>query len=902
MANNISMSSFVFHFQDIDKTKTEVVGGKGANLGELSRIEGIHVPDGFCISTEAFKRIIGETHSINPVGVSQTGRQLLQQLSLLKVEDRDKISELSGEIRRVIEGITIPEDINEEITRHLSRLGENNAYAVRSSATAEDLPTASFAGQQDTYLNIIGKEAILQHISKCWASLFTERAVIYRLQNGFNHSKAYISVVIQKMIFPQAAGILFTADPVTANRKVLSIDASFGLGEALVSGLVNADNYKVRNCEIIDKKVSTKKMAVYALKDGGTKEQKIEPERENRQVLTDEQILQLEHIGRKIEAHFGYPQDIEWCLADDTRLPDGQAFYIVQSRPITTLYPIPDSVMQSGRPEANDRENHVYVSVGHQQMMTDPMKPLGLSFFLLTTRASMRIAGGRLFVDVTPMLASPAGRESILDVLGKSDPLIKDALTSIIERGNFIQSLPDDKQEQSLGKSKQGPSLVDYKTLKEYDPAVVSEFIKRGQTAIEELKQNIQMKSGPDLFDFILKDMQQLKQRLADPQSFGVIMTAMNASSWINEKMKEWLGEKAVADTLSQSVPNNVTSEMGLALLDVADVIRPYPEVIKYLHQVKDDGFLDELVKFDGGRETKDAILAYLNKYGMRCAGEIDITRSRWSEKPTTLVPLIISNIKNFEPGESKRRFEQGRQEALKKAQELLKGLKGLPDGEQKAEETKRMISLIRNLIGYREYPKYSIVNHYFIYKQSLLKEAEQLVQAAIIHEIEDIYYLSFEELQEVVRTNKVDYQIISKRKDEYKLYEKLTPPRVITSDGEIITGSYKRDNLPAEAIVGLPVSSGVVEGRARVILSMEDAKMEDGDILVTSYTDPSWTPLFVSIKGLVTEVGGLMTHGAVIAREYGLPAVVGVEHATKLIKDGQRIRVHGTEGYVEIL
>jgi pyruvate,water dikinase len=304
------MSSYVLGFQDIDKTKRMVVGGKGANLGELSKMEGIRVPDGFCISTEAFKRIIGETSLIH---------ELLDQLSLLKVEeDREKIGELSGEIRRVIEGIAIPQDIHEEITRLLSRLGEKTAYAVRSSATAEDLPTASFAGQQDTYLNILGKEAILKYISKCWASLFTERAVTYRLQNGFDHRKVHLSVVVQKMVFPQAAGILFTADPVTSHRKVLSIDASFGLGEALVSGLVNADSYKVRNGKIIEKKISTKKLAIYALKDGGTKEQEIEPERQNRQALTDEQILQLERVGRKIEEHLGCPQDIEWCLVDDT--------------------------------------------------------------------------------------------------------------------------------------------------------------------------------------------------------------------------------------------------------------------------------------------------------------------------------------------------------------------------------------------------------------------------------------------------------------------------------------------------------------------------------------------------------------------------------------------------------
>ncbi|WP_461113457.1 phosphoenolpyruvate synthase [Spirosoma jeollabukense] len=884
------MSAYVLDFQTIDKTKLQLVGGKGANLGELTRIEGIHVPDGFCITTDAFKRILEETPSIN---------EWLDQLSLLKVEDRDKIGELSGKIRSVIERITIPQDIYSAITHHIEQFGERNAYAIRSSATAEDLPTASFAGQQDTFLNSIGKEAILKHIRQCWASLFTDRAVIYRLQNGFDHHKVQLAVVVQKMIFSDVAGIMFTADPVTSTRNILSIDASFGLGEAMVSGLVNADNYKVRDGKIIDKKISAKKLAIYAVEAGGTKEQAIEFAMQNKQALTDEQILQLARLGRTIEAHFGYPQDIEWCLVDDT-------FSIVQSRPITTLYPIPGADdEENARHGQADRGPHIYVSVGHQQMMIDPMKPLGLSFYLMTTRASMHTAGGRLFVDVAPMLASPVGRQTLVDTLGKSDPLMKDALTTLIERNDFIKPTVDDAPPK-------GHSLADYQTLQDYDPTLVSDLIKQNETSVEALKQAIQTKSGLELFDFIQEDILQLKKIMADPRSFGMIMTGMNASHWINANMQEWLGEKNAADILSQSVPNNITSAMGLALMEVADVLRPYPEVIDHLQRHQDAGaghaqvtvdtFLHELTKLEGGQEAHDAIQAFLNKYGMRCAGEIDITRTRWSEKPGALIPIILSNLKNFEPGASKRKFQQGRQEAIQKEQELLDRLQQLPDGAQKAKETKRMIDLIRNFAGYREYPKYGMINRYYVYKQALLKEAEQLVQATVIREKEDIYYLSFDEFREVVRTNTLDYSLISQRKDDYKLYEKLTPPRVITSDGEIITGAYKRENLPADAIPGLAVSSGFIEGRARVILTMETADLEPGDILVTSFTDPSWTPLFVSIKGLVTEVGGLMTHGAVIAREYGLPAVVGVENATRLIKDGQRIQVNGTDGYVEIL
>jgi phosphoenolpyruvate synthase/pyruvate phosphate dikinase len=866
------MSTLVLGFQEMDKTQLSLVGGKGLNLGTLSKLKGITVPEGFCVTTVGYQKAIEQNESYHA---------LLVQLSMLKVKDRDQINEISLKIRQIIMNIEIPSDVMEAVTHYLSHVGNEHAYAVRSSATAEDLPHASFAGQQDTYLNIIGHEAIMQHIIKCWASLFTDRAVIYRMQNGFDHREVFISVIIQRMVFPQASGILFTADPITSNRKLLSIDASFGLGEALVSGLVSADSYKVQDEVIVSKMIATKKIAIYGLKEGGTEIQQINPPQQKAQTLTEQQILQLARMGRQIEAYFGCPQDIEWCLVD-------HSFYIVQSRPITTLYPIP---------EANDQDNHVYLSVGHQQMMTDPITPLGLSFYLLITPAPMRKAGGRLFVDVTPMLASPTNRIMLLDNVGQSDPLIKDALTTVLERGDFIKSLPYD--EKAPKRSRGNTTML---AQVEINPSIVTDLIKSNQTSIEKLKQNIQTKSGSDLIDFIQEDILELKKILFDPQSTSVFMAAMNASTWINEKMNEWLGEKNAADKLSQSVPNNITSEMGLALLDVADKIRPYPEIIDYLQHVKDDRFLDELVKFDGGQESKDAINAYLHKYGMRCAGEIDISKARWSEKPLTLVPMILGNIKNLEPNTGKRKFEQGRQEALEKEQELLHRLNQLPGGEQKTEETKRMISIIRTYIGYREYPKYGMINRYFVYKQALLREAEQLVHAGIIHDREDIYYLSFDELRDVVRTNTLDNQIINRRKSEYKLFEKLTPPRVMTSDGEIIAGKYARENLPADAIVGLPVSAGVVEGRARVILSMEDADLEDGDILITSFTDPGWTPLFVSIKGLVTEVGGLMTHGAVIAREYGLPAVVGVENATKLIKDGQRIRVHGTDGYIEIL
>jgi pyruvate,water dikinase len=864
---------YVLGLEEIDKTQVALVGGKGAHLGELARIEGIRVPAGFCVTTDAFRRIMTTVPWID---------DQLDRLSRLDPDDRQAIRTLSAEIRRTLEGTAIPDDLAAAITRPVIRLGEEAAYAVRSSATAEDLPTASFAGQQDTYLNVVGLAAILQHIRRCWASLFTERAVTYRLRNGFGHRKVYMAVVVQQMVFPQAAGILFTADPVTSNRKVVSIEASFGLGEALVAGLVNADVYEVRDGEVIARAVASKQLALHAAPAGGTRELAIEPERQEQPALTDGQIVRLAQLGRRIEAHFGQPQDIEWCLVDD-------GFQIVQSRPITTLFPIP---------AASDQGNHVYLSVGHQQMMTDAMKPLGLSVWQLTALRPMYEAGGRLFVDVTHELGSPHVRAGLLKAMGRSDPLMGDALQTILDRGDFIPALPDE----GPGEGPRGTPAGGAPAPIETDPAIVAGLIERSQASLATLKEDIRTTSGSALLDFILADVQELKRILLDPQNRQVIMAAMEATWWLNERVQARLGEKNVVDTLTQSVPNNVTSEMGLALLDVADVIRPHPDVAAFLEHVEDESFLDELPTLAGGQEARDAIQAYLDKYGMRCVGEIDITKPRWSERPTTLVPMILGNIKNSEPGAGERRFEQGQQQAWQKEQELLARLRALPDGEREAEEAKRMIDRVRTFAGYREYPKYHIVSRYFVYKQALLQDAERLVQARVLREKEDIFYLTFAELHDVVRTNKADDRLIRQRKDAFRSYQALTPPRVLTSDGEAVAGAYRRVDVPAGALAGLPVSAGTAEGRARVILDMAEADLEAGDILVTAYTDPSWTPVFVAIKGLVTEVGGLMTHGAVIAREYGLPAVVGVEHATRLIRDGQRIRVHGTDGYIEIL
>ncbi|WP_233571146.1 rifamycin-inactivating phosphotransferase [Nocardiopsis sp. Huas11] len=866
-------------FADIDATNVADVGGKGAALGELARIADVRVPDGFCVTTEAFRRIVAEVPSIDA---------LLDRLARVEADDHAAVRALSADIRSGIEEVAVHDSLASEIGAALTRLGEDTPCAVRSSATAEDLPTASFAGQQDSYLNITGQAAVLRHVRRCWASLFTERAVTYRVRNGFDHRRIGMGVVVQRMVFPDAAGTLFTADPVTSNRRTLTVEAGWGLGEALVSGRVSGDVYTVRDDQVVSTAVAAKTVLAQASPQGGTRDTAVDPERQDRPALTEAQVLRLARLGRRVEAHFGRPQDIEWCRV-------GEDFHLVQSRPITTLFPVP---------AADDDENHVYVSVGHQQMMTDAMKPLGLSVWQMTTPRQMHEAGGRLFVDVAPLMATPTARANLLVALGDSDPLLGDALRTVLDREDFVRTLEED--DPAAAPAGPAPTLDPPEPVPT-DPELVTELIRDAEASVQTLRREIRDLSGPALLDFIRADITELKRVLFDPRSLQVIMAGMEASRWLNEHLEEWLGEKNAADVLTQSVDRNITSEMGLALLDVADAVRPHTEVVAFLHRVVEqgregDGFLGEMAGLEGGPEAVEAVRGYLDRYGMRCVGEIDITRTRWSEQPAALVPAILGNIRNFAPGEGPRRFERGLQEARRKEQDVLARLRTLPDGEEKAAQAGRMIERVRTFSGYREYPKYGMVSRYFVYKRALLAEAARLVRSGVLREEEDVFFLRFGELEEVVRTREVDAGLVRERREAFRSHEALTPPRLLTSDGEVLTGRYRREDAPDGAMAGLPVSAGAVEGRARVVTDMARADLEPGDILVTAYTDPSWTPLFVTVAGLVTEVGGLMTHGAVIAREYGLPAVVGVEQATRRIRDGQRVRVHGTDGYVQIL
>lgn len=876
----------MLHFNEIDSTRLPDVGGKGANLGEMSKA-GFPVPQGFCVTTNAYREFIAASHEMD---------ELFDLLDRLQPDQLGEISKLGRRVRDHLQSVTMPETVKSAIIDGWKESGEDWEYAVRSSATAEDLPTASFAGQQETYLNVKGAGQLLQAVQKCWASLFTDRSIVYRARNGFDHRSVFLSVVVQRMVFPEVSGIMFTADPVTGNRKIVSIDASFGLGETLVSGIVSADLYQVKADKLLKKQIARKEIAIYARPEGGTAKVEITGKMQTAPALSDGQAVRLARMGRSIEEHFGSPQDIEWCLADNE-------IFILQSRPITTLYPVPG---------AADDKIHLFLSFGHVQMMTEAIKPLGIS--VLRTLAPLgksspraesdllQEAGGRLYLDITRLLEYRQLRKRLPEILLALDELFSRAVQDFIGREEFQAAVqPGKKVKLALVKKAFPTAFAILKNIlyRENDQAIdmmnrfIAEKVRENRKLLFEV-------SGPDR---ITRIQEMLSSFL--PMFIATIAqymgTAIITYKLIDNLSRKWLGDTAELGGISKSPPGNVTTEMGLALGDVADAVRNHPAVIDYLEHAADETFFEDLKAVPGGEDVLPVFLGFFERYGMRGTGEIDVTRPRWREVPTQLVPAILSHIKSVKPGRHRLDFLAGKEEAEQAAGRLLDSLREKPLGFFKARIMRRLIKVHRSLIGIREHPKYFIVQNFDIIKQAVLQEAAELVEAGVLEHPEEVFWLSLQEIKKVMETQRLDHNLITRRKEKFQRDAKLTPPRAITSEGEIITAEPGA-RVPPGALAGSPVSAGTVEGRARVILKLGEARMDKGDILVAPYTDPAWTPLFPLAAGLVTEVGGLMTHGAVVAREYGIPAVVGLDNATRKIRDGQKIRVDGTQGFVEIL
>lgn len=884
------MNPYVLQFDEIDGDSLPDAGGKGANLGELTNA-GFPVPPGFCVTTGSYRAFV-ET--------STEMKGFFVQLNELTLDSLDQIRAVGERIRNHLRSLPIPSGVRAAITSAWRKKGTEGAYAVRSSATAEDLPTASFAGQQETYLNVLGEEDLMEAVRNCWASLFTDRAIVYRLKNGFDHRDVYVSVVVQQMVFPEVSGIMFTADPISGHRSTVSIDAGFGLGEAFVSGMVSADLYQVRSGQIVKKQIEEKKKAIYGLPGGGTEIRGLPREQWKQQALPDETILELARLGKRIEQHYGKEQDIEWGWGD------GQ-LWILQSRPITTLYPIPDEVRDS-------EKLRVLFSFGHQQMMTEAMKPMALSIWRTVfpfgkerAESESRVllpAGGRLFIDPTEVLYIKPVRRIMPRLLMGIDEGIARGVMEVIQRERFQQEArPRKDLRKQVGQRVKPIAVNVIKNLMCRDTSgavekchrIMEEWVARSEEQLAGV-------TGAARIRLIRQNAGSLMMKLFT-QMLPYPLSGVIAYKGIQDFTRRWLGENGDVHRLNRSLSGNVTSEMGLALGDLADQARKFPEVTEYLKMARNGTFYEGLSQVRGGEEFRIYLERFMDRYGMRCPGEIDISRTRWRESPQALAAAILGHIRNVEPGAHRLNFDRGRAEAEEAARRIVEEIRRRKS-RWHARWMARLIRVFRDVMGVREHPKYILVRHLDLWKRGILEEAETLAARGILEEKNDVFHLTLDELAAILdeRFPEDVRELIGKRKRDYVRNQTLSPPRVMTHEGEIMRGVKREMEIPEDSLLGTPVSAGVVEGVARVVMDPEQANLQPGDILIAPFTDPGWTPLFHSAQALVMEVGGLMTHGAVVAREYGIPAVVGVDGATRHIKDGQRLRIDGTQGIVTVL
>ncbi len=886
------MSKYVISLDNVSKRDISLVGGKGANLGEMIEA-GFPVPSGFAVTTEAFTYFLSS---------NRLNEYINNELAGLGLSETVKIATVGEKIRKtIVQGFIVPE-IADAIIDVLETKGKTESpFAVRSSATAEDLASASFAGQQDTYLNVIGKEAILNAVRSCWASLYTDRAIIYRIKNNFEHDKVFISVIVQELIRSKISGIMFTADPVSQNRNRVSIDASYGLGEALVSGVVSADNYIVNSetSEIIEKTIGSKKIKIASNDEGGTAVISLSQDDRDSYALNDEQIIQLIQLGKSIESHYGKPQDIEWCMTDEV-------FFILQSRPITTLFP------RASSPTWNKR--HFYISFGRVQNMMLAFTPLGVSairtFIPVGKNHSNEESyyasyiGGHIYIDLTDLLTGfPIARKLVPRFLSVVDQVMHDSVMELLSREEFQ---PQMKLGFKWAMVKRFFNLL-FPILRKVPGSIFWRDNSNDridfETKLDKVfrENQLLLENASVGYDRIQVSREILGKVLSHLKNDGMSRILTGTFSLI--LLKKWCHSPELDEhfkNIESGIGGNITTTMDLAVGDLADLVAMCPEIKQLQGYKSADDFINMLDTVEGTDEFKAAFKQFIECYGFRANGEIDIGNERWSENPASLLTTVFGGGEKREIGGHRKHYEEKQRRSLESEKVIIQVANKI--GGKAKKYAAKLLANYRNCFCIREHPKYYWMKHIGLIKKYIIEDASELVNKGIIEHSRDIIFLFWDEIESAYNKDDSLKDLVTKRKLDHEYYRSLNAPAVLTDEGEVIAVIKSAENIPDGALSGSGVSAGVVEGYARVVLDPSKEEIHEGEILIAPFTDPGWTPLFIHAKGLVMEVGGKLTHGAVVAREYGIPAVVCVLDATKKIKTGQKIRVNGSEGIIEFI
>lgn len=806
-------------FRDIKEGDCEYVGSKGYNLGILKK-EGFNVPDGFVITTK---------------GIENWNEKAM------------------------------------ELVLNQYRKLEEKRVAIRSSAVNEDLEGMSFAGQYETILNITTEEGLLQAIEKVLDSFDSIRAASYKKQNKLDTS--YPAIVIQQMIESEVSGVMFTSDPMTGIRNNLVINSSFGLGEAIVSGLVTPDQYIIDKStgEILSKEVARKDRGYfYSLE--GVEVKNIDKLKQEEQSLTPELIEELLSLGKKVETYYKKPQDIEFAIRDNK-------VYLLQSRPITTLYPMGDI--------ETDQKLRLYVNFNQvMQGVKEPFTPMGCELWkkvflgYVTVIAGnkaykeanyVRFAGGRVFVDYSYVLAKKRMWRMVANTIKEKDLPFEDVLNYIKEKyqHTFLSQRATIPYVKIVSYFLKHIRL--YKTVKRNPEKAYEVCEKLGSDWCLNVKERLDKAA---CMDDLIKCTHEIGQELLEiPLKQALCAFSIKELPKLHKLIDKYYNGKMDIEPVKWALPHNKTTQMGLSLNTLAQ-------------------------KLDGKEFDKNnlEIKKFLSEYGHRAQTEIDIGMKRWNEDPQYIIELIKLYQKNKSYLKNIKNIEQQRKAAEIKVREIIDTFRK-DHGNKVARKVEKILTNYRNTAGLRERPKFDMVRVIELLRREWLKQGEILSGKGFLENPEDIFYLYLDELK---GNSEKWISIVKKNKEKY--YFELSRnrvPRVILNTGETFYTVRSVSNNSTH-LKGLSVSPGVYEGIVRVMKNPDD-KINEGEIIVTESTNPAWTPLFISAGALIMESGGPISHGAIVAREYAIPGVVGIPDVTTILRSGMKVCVHGDTGIVEI-
>jgi phosphohistidine swiveling domain-containing protein len=894
-------SPLVLPLKALDASQLSLVGGKGANLGELMRA-GLPVPEGFCVTTRAYELVSQQADL----------EELLHELATTNASDIHRLEEYAATIRDRLRAVTIPPDLVEVLRDAYQQLIHDAplAVAVRSSATAEDLPFASFAGQQDTILNVITFDALLDAVRRCWASLWNARAVSYRASNGIDARTVRLAVVVQRMIDATVAGVLFTANPLTGRRHQAVIDANPGLGEAVVSGAVTPDHFVVNtnNGEIVQRRLGEKRLQVRALPGGGTEQQEL-ANGDKTSCLTDEQITALVQLGKQVEAHFGAPQDTEWAIDIDGKL------WLTQARPITTLYPLPTNA------PASEENLRVYFSINVAQGVYRPLTPMGVSLFRLLTATGARTTGfpqrdmlagpaflveaaQRLFFDLTPMFRSTLGHSLIIQVMGQLEA----------RSGPVFQQLASDPRLTLIPTSRWAVirkvlSLLIRSRVRPLFLLVQALLNPKAARANQERLQ-VQIRSWSQLPPHATprKLLTTIEQTVLTKFPFIMfnimpIIFLVFGLPAIAKRLLKGLATEDEFQVIRRGLLYNPTTEMNLKLWQLAQRLREEPAIVALFQDKQSVQLAQAYREASLPPLLQQGLVDFLSLYGHRAVAEIDMGLPRWSEDPTYLLGMLANYIQLNDPDAAPDvQFQRSVQEAEAMVQTLTR--RARRRSWLRGQLTAFCLHRIRELSGLREVPKFDFVLLMAAVRRYMIAIGEALAQSHRLETAEDIFFITFKEVHEALAAQDMRILVQERRASYERELGRRHIPRIMLSDGTEpeAEASLEQESITGNMLKGAPASAGVVTGKARVILDPTGAHLEPGEILVAPSTDPGWTPLFFTASGLVMEMGGPMSHGAIVAREYGIPAVVGVAGALDQISTGQQITVDGSRGIITLM